>query len=160
MIERLFTIGVYGKTEEEFFRALTTARIDTFCDIRRRRGMRGSQYAFANAAYLQKMLAASGIAYRHSKNLAPSKELREVQSALDAKDRVQKRKRQELGEDFKRKYAEETLAGFDSRRFAEDLGPGASRVALFCVEANPAACHRSLLAEHLGKDWGVTVEHL
>jgi len=33
-------------------------------------------------------------------------------------------------------------------------------VALFCVEREPAACHRSLLAERLGKDLGIEVEHI
>jgi hypothetical protein len=31
---------------------------------------------------------------------------------------------------------------------------------LFCVEGNPEACHRSLVAERLHEDWGIPVEHL
>ena len=40
----VFTIGVYGSTENSFFEKLAQSRIDLFCDIRQRRGVRGSQY--------------------------------------------------------------------------------------------------------------------
>ena len=43
---KLFTIGVYGFSETEFFDALEEAGIDTFIDIRYRRGVRGSLYAY------------------------------------------------------------------------------------------------------------------
>jgi hypothetical protein len=33
-------------------------------------------------------------------------------------------------------------------------------VALFCVEREPAACHRSLVAARLSRDLGLDVEHL
>ena len=39
---KIFTIGVYGKTADQFFSALTEHQIDVFCDIRQRRGLRGS----------------------------------------------------------------------------------------------------------------------
>ncbi|HRI57448.1 MAG TPA: hypothetical protein PK170_10170, partial [Anaerolineae bacterium] len=51
-------------------------------------------------------------------------------------------------------------AGFDSRQFIADLGPETQVVALFCVEREPAACHRSLLATRLQRDLGLSVEHL
>lgn len=38
------TIGVYGFTEERFFGELTEAGVDLLCDVRRRRGLRGSTY--------------------------------------------------------------------------------------------------------------------
>jgi uncharacterized protein (DUF488 family) len=160
MIQRLYTIGVYGKTEEEFLQALAAAGIQTFCDIRRRRGIRGSQYAFANSIRLQQVMASRAIEYRYFKELAPSNELRKAQRALDTQQGVQKRKRQELSDDFKRRYAAETLSAFDAQQFAGQFGSEISSIVLFCVEANPAACHRSLVAERLQKDWGVTVEHL
>ena len=37
----LMTIGVYGADEDSFFGALTNAGVDTFCDVRRHRGLRG-----------------------------------------------------------------------------------------------------------------------
>ena len=160
MIQRLFTTGVYGKTEEEFFQALLHAQIHTFCDIRRRRGVRGSQYAFVNRTYLQRALAERRIEYRYFQELAPSKELRQVQKALDAQHKILKRARRELGEEFKRRYVEETLAAFDSREFARLFTPETDNIVMFCVEENPAACHRSLVAERLAEDWGIPLEHI
>jgi uncharacterized protein (DUF488 family) len=32
--------------------------------------------------------------------------------------------------------------------------------ALFCVERDPEACHRSLIAQRLAERHGVTIEHL
>ena len=46
---KIYTIGVYGSSEEEFFGKLTESKIDLFCDIRQRRGVRGRQYAFVNS---------------------------------------------------------------------------------------------------------------
>ncbi|MBK6496895.1 MAG: hypothetical protein IPG00_01480 [Saprospiraceae bacterium] len=48
-----FTIGVYNSTEQVYFDKLTENRIDTFCDIRQRRGVRGANYAFVNRNRLQ-----------------------------------------------------------------------------------------------------------
>ncbi len=55
-------------------------------------------------------------------------------------------------------YREERLSAFDSRKFVEQLGPEARKAALFCVEREPAACHRSLLAERLQQDLGAQRE--
>ena len=46
---KIVTIGVYGFDESGFFDALCQAEVDTFCDIRSRRGLRGATYAFANS---------------------------------------------------------------------------------------------------------------
>ena len=64
---KIYTIGVYGSTEEEFFGKLTKFQIDLFCDIRQRRGVRGRQYAFVNSSYLQKKLSDLGIGYLYEK---------------------------------------------------------------------------------------------
>ena len=64
---KVVTIGVYGFDEEHFFQALTDARVDTFCDIRQRRNVRGAQYAFANSKRLQRRLGELGIRYVMSK---------------------------------------------------------------------------------------------
>ena len=49
-----YTIGVYGKTETDFFTSLINKEIDLFCDIRQRRGVRGKKYSFVNSLKLQK----------------------------------------------------------------------------------------------------------
>jgi hypothetical protein len=74
---RIVTLGAHGCAESRFFNALAGARVDTFCDLRLRRGMRGPDYAFANSARLQQRLAEMGIRYRHIKELAPSPRTRQ-----------------------------------------------------------------------------------
>jgi uncharacterized protein (DUF488 family) len=160
MIKRLYTIGVYGKTESQFFNQLKRAGIDTFCDIRQRRGVRGPDYAFANSKRLQASLANRGIAYRHVPELAPTTDMRESQYEADRQKGVAQRARVELGEVFKRRYLAEILESFDSQAFLRSLLPDARRVVLFCVEATAEACHRSLAAKRLHADWKVPVEHL
>ena len=157
---KFVTIGVYGTDADSFFAALQKADVDTFCDIRFRRGVRGAQYAFANSARLQKRLAEAGIRYLHFRDLAPSPAVRKAQDATDKAAGVAKRERTVLGEVFTARYREGCLADFDARKFVERLGPEAKVVALFCVEREPAACHRSLLAERLQKDLGLEVTHL
>jgi hypothetical protein len=73
---------------------------------------------------------------------------------------VAKRKRAELSPEFVAGYNKERLNDFESRAFLDRLGAEAKVVALFCVEREPAACHRSLVAQRLEKDLGVEVVHL
>jgi uncharacterized protein (DUF488 family) len=159
-LPRIITIGVYGFEEEDFFRALQAAGVDTFCDIRRRRGVRGAQYAFANSRRLQARLAELNIGYIHRLDLAPSPGLRDRQHTVDAAAGTRKRQRAVLDDDFAEGYRRECLDGLDGRRFLEELGAEARVIAFFCVEREPTACHRSLLAAHLHQDLGVEVMHL
>ena len=151
---KLATIGVYGFSEAAFFNALRQAGVDTFRDIRWRRGVRGAEYAFANRARLQQRLAELGIRYLHFRELAPTPALRQRQAEADKAESTTKRKRTALGDVFIAGYREERLLAFDSQRFVEQLGPEARTVALFCVEREPAACHRWLLAQRLQQDLG------
>jgi len=151
---------VYGFAEASFFQALQDAGVDTLCDIRQRRGVRGSTYAFANSQRLQARLAELGIRYMHRKDLAPNKQVRERQRAADKLSKTAKRQRTTLSPAFIAAYRQEILAGFDSAQFIADLGPEARVVALLCVEREPAACHRSLVAERLEDDLFVTTTHI
>jgi uncharacterized protein (DUF488 family) len=157
---KLVTIGVYGSNEAAFFGALQKAHVDTFCDIRWRRGLRGSEYAFANSARLQKRLRELGIRYVHLREVAPSPALRKAQEKADNAAGTARRRRTELSDVFIEGYRRECLKGFDSRKFVGQFSPDAKVIALFCVEREPAACHRSLLAERLGQDLGIKVEHI
>lgn len=160
MIEKLFTIGAYGFSAESFVEALRRAGVDLFIDIRARRGMRGSAYAFANAARLESALATAGIRYTHAKELSPSESVRDAQRAADADAGIAKRDRSRLNEAFVSAYRDQCLVGFDSHRFVDKYCNGARRPVLFCVEREPAACHRSLLADRLVADLGIPVENL
>lgn len=156
---KVVTIGVYGFEEEEFFHTLADAGVDTFCDLRRRRGMRGSTYAFANSTYLQQRLASAGIRYLHMKELAPPQHIRDIQKQADTTARLRKRDRLALSDEFVSAYIASCLSTFDSTTFASQLD-GAKVVALFCVEREPKACHRSIVADQISTDLGITVEHL
>lgn len=156
---RILTIGVYGYSEETFFQALQEAGVDTFCDIRRRRGVRGAKYAFANSKRLQSRLAELGIEYHHFLELAPTAEIRERQKTADKTARVAKRKRAGLDDAFIQAYTEQILASFDADAFLQKLGDQPGVIALFCVEKEPAACHRSLVAAKLQQELGLEVEH-
>lgn len=160
MKPKFITIGVYGTAEEDFFQALQEAGVDTFCDIRQRRGVRGAEYAFVNSQRLQKRLAEMGIRYLHRKDLAPTTAVRDQQKAADKVNKEAKRQRTALGDAFVSAYQTQVLADFQPQSLLDDLAPDAKVVALFCVERAPEACHRSLVAEKLQQDLGIEVEHI
>jgi uncharacterized protein (DUF488 family) len=157
---QIVTIGAYGFTQETFFVALQQAQVDTFCDVRWRRGMRGSLYAFANSERLQHSLQGMGICYLHRRDLAPDPTIRAIQGESDRAYHVLKRERERLEPRFIEAYTRCCLGQFDAPAFIEQLGEEAQVVALFCVEREPDACHRSLLAQYLIKEAGVHVTHL
>ena len=72
------TIGVYGWTLDRFVAALGEADARLLLDVRQRRGVRGAEYAWANAQRLEAALADAGVDYRHIKELAPTSQIRDV----------------------------------------------------------------------------------
>lgn len=158
--EVLMSIGVYGFSEDSFFEALQRENVDCFCDVRARRGLRGSQYAFANSKRLQSRLASLGIAYVHVKELAPSSAVRDAQHVEDAKQGVAKRRRAELGSVFVERYIQDNLINLDAWALLDTTLGGARRPVFFCVEREPKACHRSLLINELAKQTGIPQEHI
>lgn len=156
-----FTIGVYNTTEQEFFKKLTDNHIDTFCDIRQRRGVRGAKYSFVNSNRLQEILSELDIKYGHIINLAPPAEIRELQKEADLLKGELKRERQSLGQVFIVEYKDRVLDKFDFESFIEQLeNIGANRVVLFCVEEKPEACHRSVVSQKLQEKYNYSVTHL
>jgi uncharacterized protein (DUF488 family) len=153
------TIGVYGWTVEAFVDALSSANVGLVVDVRQRRGVRGSEYAWANATRLQAALAEAAIEYRHHKELAPTTELRQLQYAEDDRVGVGKRSRVELALAYRERYLKEILDNVDLQAFVAEL-PSDAASALLCVERDPEACHRSLIAERLASEHGVSVLHL
>ena len=97
---RLATIGVYGFDRERFLRALDGAGVGALVDVRQRRGVRGSEYAWANSQRLQAALAEAGIEYRHMKELAPTTELRRLQYREDERRGEGKRSRTVLAPEY------------------------------------------------------------
>lgn len=160
MISKIVTIGVYGFTAQSFLQALQDAHIDTFCDLRARRGMRGSDYAFANSARLQQHLAELQLRYLHLKQLAPSEELRQLQKQADQQAKIAKRQRSELNETFRVAYWQQVLKDLSVQDVLTQIGPKGAIIGLCCVEREPEACHRSLVAAWLAQFLRVPVEHL
>lgn len=147
---RIYTIGVYNSTEDSYFSKLIQSKIDLFCDIRQRRGVRGSQYKYVNSNYLQAKLNELGIKYVYIKNLAPTNDIRQKQKDADKINGENKKQRTSLGSVFKEEYIKQVLDPFDIVSFAKELKESATQnIVLFCVEEHASACHRSLVAERL-----------
>lgn len=116
-------------------------------------------YAWANSLRLQALLSDAGIAYRHLPDLAPTTELRQLQYAEDDRRGVGKRSRDALAPEFARRYVTEVLDRADLTPVLDALDEGVIP-AFLCVERDPEACHRSLIAERMRRDHDVSVEHL
>lgn len=152
------TIGVYGFNRETFLATLAEADVDLVLDVRQRRGVRGSEYAWANARRLQDALKEVGFAYSHLKELAPTTELRQAQYRADARRGEGRRSRTAISPEYAGGYTEQILDRVDLAPIVRWIG--GSTAALLCVERDPEACHRSLVAARLRDEWGFSVEDL
>lgn len=139
--------GVYGSTESDFFQKLLDEKITLFIDVRQRRGMRGSKYAFVNSTYLQNKLQELGIKYVHIKELAPTVFIRDEQKNQDMLLNTTKSTRKCLGNKFIELYKKDILNVFDFQNFINQYST--EKIVFFCVEEECRACHRSLIIDRL-----------
>ncbi len=158
-VRRVVTIGVYGFTVESFLAALADARVRLLLDVRQRRGVRGAEYAWANSKRLQAALAEAGIPYEHRPELAPTTAMRKQQYAEDDRRGIARRARVDLTTEYVSRYTSEILDRADLGAIVESL-PTDGPAALMCVERDPQACHRSLIASRMAERHGVSVGHL
>jgi uncharacterized protein (DUF488 family) len=158
-VATLATIGVYDWTLQSFIAALERANVRQLLDVRQRRGVRGSQYSWANSKRLQAALAEAGIAYEHLPELAPTTELRNLQYAEDARQGVGKRSRAQLAPEYVSRFTSERLDQVDLAPIVQSM-PSDGTVALLCVERDPEACHSSLVAERIADRFGLQLQHL
>jgi uncharacterized protein (DUF488 family) len=158
-VARLVTVGVYDWTLEAFLDALRQAGVTQLLDLRQRRGVRGARYAWANSKRLQAALADAGVAYEHLPELAPTTELRHLQYAEDERHGVGKRSRERLAPEYVSRFTAERLDQVDLAPIVASM-PANGAVALLCVERDPEACHRSLVAERLAREFGLALRHL
>ena len=156
---RLATVGVYGFAAGAFLDALAGAGVGVLLDLRQRRGVRGPDYSWANAVRLRSALAAADVGYHHVKDLAPTTELRRLQYREDDRQGVGKRNRIALAPAYADRYTREILDPFDLGALVAGL-PVDAATALFCVERDPEACHRSLVAARLRAGYGLPVTDL
>lgn len=156
-----YTIGVYNSNEEDFFNKLISEKIDVFCDIRQRRGVRGAKYSFVNSKKLQRKLNDLGIRYIHNRELAPTKEIRNLQKQADLNNQEFKRERKALGKVFIKEYENRIITAFNFNEFIDNLNIlNAKKIVLFCVEEKHQACHRSLVTNVLSSDYQYEIIHL
>jgi uncharacterized protein (DUF488 family) len=153
---RIATIGVYQFDPGRFIATLDDAGVTQVVDIRQRRGVRGAQYAWANARRLQALLADARIGYEYHPELAPDTELRHLQYREDDRQGVGKRSRVRLAPEYIREYTEEILDLVPLEPLVRRL-PVHGIGALLCVEATAPACHRSLVAARLAERFGFEV---
>jgi uncharacterized protein (DUF488 family) len=158
-VRTIATTGVYEFDLESFLAALRKHDVTQVVDVRQRRGVRGREYAWANSARLQAALAEAGIGYRHLPELAPTTELRHLQYAEDERRGVGKRSRRELAPAYVEGYTREILDPADLSVLVDGL-PEEGIAALLCVERDPEACHRSLIAARLAEELGFRVIHI
>ena len=158
-MSHIVTIGAYGFSGASFLERLKEANVRLLFDVRQRRGVRGPDYAWANSRRLQGSLAQAGIAYEHQRELAPTTELRQLQYTEDAREGVGKRSRVELAAEYTRRYSTEILDPADLVPLVP-VRRDSGIIALFCVERDPEACHRSLISRRMIEQHRVAVEHL
>ena len=131
---RLFTIGYEKLLPPELVNGLQLAGVERLIDVRyraqsRRPGMSKTR--------LGQMLGDHGIAYEHRKALGTPPDIRWFF----------KNKREAEGREQFRAHVEETAAAeLDALAAELDRAPA---TALMCLEADPAGCHRRVLAEQL-----------
>jgi hypothetical protein len=84
--------------------------------------------------------------------------MREAQYEADAAKDEGKRSRTVLSEAYVERYTEEILDPADLDKLVRFIGR--STPALFCVEREAAACHRSLVAARLARDYDFRIVNL
>ncbi len=131
---RLFTIGYERLLPPELVNELQVAGVERLIDVRyrpqsRRPGMSKTR--------LGELLADHGIAYEHRKALGTPPDIRWYF----------KHRREAEGREAFRAHIEETAAA-ELDALASELDSARATV-LMCLEAEPAVCHRRVLAEQL-----------
>ena len=126
----IHSVGYEGEELEGFVAGLAAAGVTVLVDVRKRAGSR--RPGFAKTA-LSTALAEAGIGYRHEPSLGNPPENRQ---ALRRGDSAARERMRALVDVF----------GSDAvERLVDDASAGP--VAVLCVEADPATCHRSIVID-------------
>lgn len=140
------TIGHSTRTIDEFVALVHRHRIKEILDVRRYPVSR--RYPWFGRASLEERLRAEGVRYRHDECLGGHRDARPSSPHTGLRD------------DQLRGYADY----METDEFARALDRlivvgGLRRLAIMCAEADPARCHRSMIADALDVR-GVAVEHI
>lgn len=140
------TVGYEGTTVPVFLEAVRHAGVDLLVDVRAVAGSRRPGFAKTRLA---ENLAGAGIEYLH---------LRGLGTPADGRAAARAGRHDEMREIFAA-YLDTPGARADLERLEERVRSGRS-VALLCLEADPAHCHRSLVAAALAERMPVRITHL
>jgi uncharacterized protein (DUF488 family) len=141
----LFTIGYEGATPDRLIGTLLEAGVTTLVDVRELANSR--RPGFAKRA-LSEALGQAGIGYRHVRALGTPAEGRAAARAGRSAE-------------MKRIFGAR-LAGGEAQAAVAALAAEAreARLCLLCLEADPAQCHRSLVAEAVACPGDMAIVHL
>ena len=140
------TLGYEDATVKRFLAALREAEVELLVDVRALASSR--RPGFAKTA-LAANLAGAGIEYLHLRSLGTPAEGRAAARAG---------RPDEMRAIFAEHLA--TPAAREGLEMLEGLVQSGRRVCLLCLEADPAHCHRTLVADALGERIRLRVDHL
>jgi len=142
---KLFTIGYEGEPQPAVIDRLTAAGVKVLADVR---AVAASRRAGFSKTVLGSSLAEAGIEYVH---------LRDLGTPKAGRDAARKGHIGEMRAIFAEHMQEppSQLAFERLREIARDRP-----TALLCFEADPAGCHRAVLAERLASEDGFEVVNL
>jgi len=143
--EPVFTIGYEGATPDRLIAALQAAGVTALVDVRELANSR--RPGFAKRA-LSEALGRAGIGYTH---------LRALGTPADGRAAARAGRTAEMHRIFGAR-----LAGTEAQAAVAGLADRArhERICLLCLEADPAQCHRTLVAEAVALAGGGQVTHL
>ena len=139
------TIGYQAATMPSFLRALRDAKIDLLVDIR---AVASSRRPGFSKTALAANLREAGIGYLHLRSLGTPAEGRAAARAG----------KHEVMREIFLEHMETPAARAELASLAELVET--RRVCVLCFEADPAHCHRSIVAGELGRVMPVRVNHL
>jgi uncharacterized protein (DUF488 family) len=142
----LATIGYEGTNVARFLETLKTAGVELLVDVRAVASSR--RPGFAKTA-LAANLETIDVGYQH---------LRGLGTPADGRAAARAGKHAEMHRIFREHMRTEKAQG--DLLALEDLVKGGRQIAILCFEADPAHCHRTLVAEALGARMPLTVRHL
>lgn len=141
----LATIGYEHATQDDVIARLTTAKVEVVVDVR---AVASSRRAGFSKTVLAASLADAGIDYVH---------LRDLGTPKPGRDAVRHGRVHEM----EAIYAEHMKEPAAQLQLAEAIAIARDRkAALLCYEADPAHCHRTILAQRICAATGCRIENL
>ena len=140
------TVGYEGTTMPAFLRALREGGVQLLVDVR---AVASSRRPGFSTPRLAAHLSEAGIDYLPLRSLGPP---------ADGRAAARSGRHEEMHRIFQAHLR--TDEARDGMETLVELAQGERRVCLLCFEADPAHCHRTLVAEALGARVPIRVEHL